>query len=72
MTAFDTHAADAHVAAASWFTYQDFPGGRYGLYDDGELAAGNRRASYAAFTSAVAKYPPARAAVFVGETCRDR
>ena len=41
---YDTYAANSNVAAASWFTYQDFPTGRYGLYDDGGLAPANRRA----------------------------
>jgi hypothetical protein len=66
-TSFDTYAADAHVAAAFWFTYQDFPNGRYGLYDDGGLAPANRRPAYTAFTDAVAKYAPALAATFVGD-----
>jgi len=62
--AYDTYAANSNVAAAFWFTYQDFPNGRYGLYDDGGLAPANRRADYASFTAAVAKYPPALAARF--------
>jgi hypothetical protein len=66
-TSFDTYAANSNVAAAFWFTYQDFPGGNYGLYDAGGLAAANRRADYAAFTAAVAKYPPALAARFVAD-----
>ncbi|HEX6838658.1 MAG TPA: glycosyl hydrolase, partial [Polyangia bacterium] len=63
--AFDTYAANGNVAAAFWFTYQDFPNGRYGLFDDGGLAPANRRPDYDAFTAAVAKYPPALAARFV-------
>jgi hypothetical protein len=66
-TSFDTFAGDAHVAAAFWFTYQDFPDGRYGLYDDGGLAVANRRPAYESFTGAVAKYPPARAATFTAD-----
>ncbi len=64
-TSFDTYAANGNVAAAFWFTYQDFPGGRYGLYDDGGLAVVDRRPDYDAFTAAVAKYPTALAARFV-------
>jgi hypothetical protein len=65
--AFDAYAADPNVAAAFWFTYQDFPGGRYGLYDDGGLDAAHRRPSYAAFTQAAAGYRPALRAAFVGD-----
>ena len=65
--AFDSYAADAHVAAAFWFTYQDFPGGRYGLYDAGGLDAAHRRADYDAFTAAVASHRPALAAVVVAD-----
>jgi hypothetical protein len=61
---YDTYAANGNVAAAFWFTYQDFPNGRYGLYDAGGLAPANRRADYASFTAAVAKYAPALAARF--------
>ncbi|HEX8954576.1 MAG TPA: glycosyl hydrolase, partial [Polyangia bacterium] len=64
---FDTYAANGNVAAAFWFTYQDFPGGRYGLYDGGGLAVGNRRPDYDAFTAAVAKHAPALAARFVAD-----
>lgn len=63
--AFDTCAANSNVAAAFWFTYQDFPNGRYGLFDDGGLDVANRRPDYDAFTAAVAKYPPALGARFV-------
>ncbi|MCU1279014.1 MAG: hypothetical protein JWM53_2560, partial [bacterium] len=66
-TSFDAYAADSHVAAAFWFTYQDFPGGRYGLFDDGGLAVANRRPSYASFTGAVAAHRPALAAIFVAD-----
>ncbi|HEY2743119.1 MAG TPA: glycosyl hydrolase [Polyangia bacterium] len=62
--AFDTYAADGNVAAAFWFTYQDFPNGRYGLFDADGLAAADRRPDYDAFTAAVAKYPPTLAASF--------
>jgi len=64
---YDTYAANNNVAAAFWFTFQDFPNGRYGLFDDGGLAAANRRPDYDAFTAAVAKYRPALAARFVGD-----
>jgi len=64
-TAFDTFAANSNVAAAFWFTYQDFPNGRYGLFDDGGLAPANRRPDYDAFTAAADKYRAALAARFV-------
>ena len=64
---YDTYAANSNVAAAFWFTYQDFPNGRYGLFDAAGLAVADRRADYAAFTAAVAKYPPALAARFVSD-----
>ena len=64
-TAFDTFAANSEVAAAFWFTFQDFPNGRYGLFDDGGLGVANRRPDYDAFTAAVAKHPPALGARFV-------
>lgn len=57
---FDVYAADPHVAAAFWFTYQDFPNGRYGLFDDAGLDVADRRPDYDAFVAAVAKYPPER------------
>jgi hypothetical protein len=60
--AFDTYAANSNVAAAFWFTYQDFPNGRYGLFDDGGLGVANRRPDYDAFTAAVAAHPPSLAA----------
>jgi hypothetical protein len=66
-TSFDTYAANANVAAAFWFTYQDFPNGRYGLFDGGGLAVANRRPAYASFSAAVAKYAVALAARFVGD-----
>ena len=65
--AYDVYAADPHVAAAFWFTYQDFPGGRYGLYDDGGLDPAHRRPDYDAFVAAVARYPPARNARFLSD-----
>jgi hypothetical protein len=64
IASYDTYAANSNVAAAFWFTYQDFPNGRYGLFDAGGLAPANRRADYASFAAAVAKYPPALAARF--------
>jgi hypothetical protein len=60
---FDVYAPDPHVAAAFWFTFQDFPAGGFGLFDTGGFGVEHRHPSYAAFTSVTAKYRPAFAAI---------
>lgn len=67
--AFDALGADAHVAAALWFTYQDFPGGLYGIYKQSGLGVADRRQpAYDAFTAAAAKYRPSLAARFAADS----
>ncbi|MDB4965039.1 MAG: hypothetical protein JWN44_728 [Myxococcales bacterium] len=65
--AYAAYDADPRVAAAFWFTYQDFPGGRYGLFDDGGLDQSHRRPAYAAFTAAAADYRPPLSATFTAD-----
>jgi len=66
---FDALGADAHVAAALWFTYQDFPGGLYGLYTQSGLATADRRQpAYDAFTAAAAKWLPSLGARFAADS----
>jgi hypothetical protein len=60
---FDVYAPDPHVAAAFWFTLQDFPAGGFGLFDSGGFGVDHRHPSYAAFTTAAATYRPAFAAI---------
>jgi hypothetical protein len=57
---------DPRVDAAFWFTFQDFPGGNYGLYASSGLSPGDRHPLvYDAFTRAVKAFRPARNAMFV-------
>ncbi|MSP60716.1 MAG: hypothetical protein EXR72_10315 [Myxococcales bacterium] len=56
----DALAAEGHVAAAFWFTYQDFPNGLYGLYDANGLLPKNRRPAYDAFVAEALKRAPLR------------
>ena len=66
---FDALGADAHVAAALWFTFQDFPGGRYGLYTQSGLGTADRRQpAFDAFSAAAAKYLPSLAARFAADS----
>jgi MYXO-CTERM domain-containing protein len=63
---YQSYDADARVAAAFWFTFQDFPGGDYGLYSTSGLSPSDRHPLvYAAFTQAAQSYRPQHDAMFV-------
>lgn len=47
--AFNVYANDERVAEAHWFSLISFPGGEYGLYNQGPLADGNRRPAWFRF-----------------------
>jgi hypothetical protein len=60
--------ADGRVAAAFWFTFQDFTNGNYGLYDSSGLSQQDRHPLvYGAFTAATQTFRPTHNAMFVAD-----